>query len=46
MKNEVQAAAAKQEYQTPQLSELGSVAELTLAASTNTASDGVHPSTT
>ena len=31
MKNEIQTAAAKQEYQAPELSELGGLTELTLA---------------
>ena len=39
MKNEIQTAAAKQEYQAPLLSELGNVAELTLAAAVS-GSDG------
>ncbi len=35
MKNEIQTAAAKQEYQAPQLSELGKFSELTLIGNSN-----------
>ena len=45
MKNELHTAAAKQEYQAPQLSEFGSVTELTLAANVNSITDGTLPST-
>lgn len=44
MRNEIQTAAAKQEYQAPVLSEFGSVTELTLAANTAGNSDGTFPS--
>lgn len=43
MKNENQTTAAKQEYQAPQLSELGGLSDLTLGAAT-VGDDGVTQS--
>lgn len=42
MKNEVQAAAAKQEYQAPQLSELGNLTDLTLNGTAPSVDGGLH----
>ena len=42
MKNEIQTAAAKQEYQAPQLSEFGGLSDLTLASNSNTNDGGTQ----